>query len=117
MFCYKITLAYDGSNYSGWQIQSNASSIQEHLQIAIRSFLGGLHVPVIGAGRTDAGVHALNQVAHFKIEFEFNSNRLLLALNGLLPPDLAIRSLVTTSCTGTRSGTSGTCPSTMRACR
>lgn len=91
MHCYKIILAYDGTHYSGWQIQPNASSIQEHLQEAMRSLLGGIDVAVIGSGRTDAGVHALNQVAHFKIEQYFNPNRLLLALNGLLPRDIRVK--------------------------
>ena len=91
MFCYKLTLAYDGTRYSGWQIQSNASSIQQHLQEALGRFLSGEHVAVIGSGRTDAGVHALNQIAHFKTEHDFNLNRLLLALNGLLPRDIRVK--------------------------
>lgn len=91
MRCYKLTLAYDGSNYSGWQIQPNASSIQQHLQEALASFLGGEKISIIGSGRTDAGVHALNQIAHFKTEHDINPNRLLLALNGLLPADIRVK--------------------------
>lgn len=91
MYCYKITLAYEGTYYSGWQIQPNAPSIQQHLQEALGVLLGGLHTPVIGSGRTDAGVHALNQVAHFKTGQFFTPNRLLLALNGLLPRDIRIK--------------------------
>jgi tRNA pseudouridine38-40 synthase len=91
MQCYKLILAYDGTRYSGWQIQPNAPSIQQHLQEALASLLGGEHIAVIGSGRTDAGVHALNQVAHFKTEHEFTPNRLLLALNGLLPRDIRIK--------------------------
>lgn len=91
MRCYKLTLAYDGTQYSGWQIQPNAPSIQQHLQEALMTFLSGETVAVIGSGRTDAGVHALNQIAHFKTEQEIDLNRLLLALNGLLPRDIRIK--------------------------
>jgi tRNA pseudouridine38-40 synthase len=93
MHCYKLTLAYDGTNYSGWQIQPNAPSIQQHLQEALTALLSGEHVAVIGSGRTDAGVHALNQIAHFKTEHELTPNRLLLALNGLLPRDIRVKTV------------------------
>lgn len=93
MHCYKITLAYEGTRYSGWQIQPNAPSIQQHLQEALSAFNGGSSVTVIGSGRTDAGVHALNQVAHFKIEHSIDPGRLLLALNGMLPRDIRIKKI------------------------
>lgn len=91
MRCYKLTVAYDGTHYSGWQVQPNAPSVQQHLQESVASFLGGEMVPVVGSGRTDAGVHALNQIAHFKVEREINPNRLLMALNGLLPNDIRVK--------------------------
>lgn len=91
MHCYKLQLAYDGTNYSGWQIQPNATTIQQHLQDALSIFLGGDKVSVVGAGRTDAGVHALAQVAHFKLENRIDPNRLFLALNGLLPRDIRVK--------------------------
>jgi len=91
MQCYKLTLAYDGTQYGGWQIQPNAPSIQQHLQESLTSFLAGEIVAVIGSGRTDAGVHALNQIAHFKTEKMLDLNRLLLALNGLLPRDIRVK--------------------------
>ncbi len=91
MQCYKLILTYDGTHYSGWQIQPNAPSIQQHLQKALAIFLGIEHVGVVGSGRTDAGVHALNQVAHFKIEHKISTNRLLPALNGLLPRDIRVK--------------------------
>ena len=93
MQCYKLTLAYDGTCYSGWQIQPNAPSIQQHLQEALKTLLKGEQVSVIGSGRTDAGVHAAGQVAHFKIAHSLELNRLLLALNGLLPRDIRIKSV------------------------
>ena len=61
---YFIYLAYDGTNYHGWQIQPNGSSVQECLMKALSTFLRR-DVEVIGAGRTDAGVHASLMVAHF----------------------------------------------------
>ena len=91
MYCYKLTLAYDGTHYSGWQVQPNAPSIQQHLQESLAIFLGGERVAVIGSGRTDAGVHALNQVAHFKTERALDLNRLLMAINGLLPRDIRVK--------------------------
>lgn len=91
MQCYKLTIAYDGTAYSGWQIQPNAPSIQQHLQEALTTFLPGEKIVVIGSGRTDAGVHALNQIAHFKTEHDISPNRLLLALNGLVPRDIRIK--------------------------
>ncbi len=93
MHCYKLTLAYDGTRYSGWQIQPNAPSIQHHLQEALKTLLKGEQVSVIGSGRTDAGVHAAGQVAHFKMAHFLEPNRLLLALNGLLPRDIRIKSV------------------------
>jgi tRNA pseudouridine38-40 synthase len=93
MYCYKLTLAYDGTPYSGWQIQPNAPSIQQHLQEAIKTLLGGEVVSVIGSGRTDAGVHALAQVAHFKTTQLFDLHRLILALNGLLPRAIRIKTV------------------------
>lgn len=91
MPCYKLLLAYDGTSYSGWQIQPNAPSIQQKLQEALKVFLGGEKVAVIGSGRTDAGVHALGQVAHFRTEKILDPNRLLLALNGLLPQTIRVK--------------------------
>jgi tRNA pseudouridine38-40 synthase len=95
MRCYKLTLAYDGTHYSGWQIQPNAPSIQQHLQEALGSLIRGEHVAIIGSGRTDAGVHALNQIAHFKTAHDFDPNRLLLAFNGLLPCDIRVKKVET----------------------
>lgn len=93
MQCYKLTIAYDGTHYSGWQIQPNAPSIQQHLQEALASLLDGEHVAIIGSGRTDAGVHAINQIAHFKTAHDLNPNRLLLAFNGLLPRDIRVKNV------------------------
>lgn len=89
MHIYKLTIAYDGTEYSGWQIQPNASSIQEHIQGAIKLYLRH-DVALIGSGRTDAGVHAAGQVAHFKSEEEIDIHRFHRSLNGMLPRDIRI---------------------------
>lgn len=77
--------AYDGTNYHGWQIQPNGSSVQECLMKALATFLRR-EVEVIGAGRTDAGVHASLMVAHFDNEEELDTLIVTDKLNRLLPP-------------------------------
>lgn len=84
---YKLIISYDGANYSGWQMQRNASSIQQIVQSALSTILRH-PLSVIGSGRTDAGVHALAQVAHFTTDVSFNQEKLLSSLNGLLPPTI-----------------------------
>jgi tRNA pseudouridine38-40 synthase len=86
---YKLTLEYDGTGYSGWQVQKNARSIQGTLIDAARE-LFGTEVEVQGAGRTDAGVHALAQVAHMDAPRRFPPQRLLHGLNDLLPAPINI---------------------------
>lgn len=88
---YKLIISYDGTDYSGWQIQPNAPSIQQHLQDAIDKCSGGKPHTVIGSGRTDAGVHALAQVAHFDSEAAHETSRLQLMLNGILPRDIRVK--------------------------
>ena len=77
---YKIKIEYDGTLFVGWQFQKNGLSIQEILQKAIFSF-SKEKVVVTGAGRTDSGVHALAQVAHFDLKKKIEKNKLLPALN------------------------------------
>lgn len=89
---YKLTLAYDGTAYCGWQIQPNGVSIQEVLQKNI-TILTKQPVHVIGSGRTDAGVHALGQVANFYAEFPLELNRFQYSLNSLLPNDIRANSI------------------------
>lgn len=88
---YKLTIAYDGTKYSGWQIQENALGIQPIIQEKIRIVLKE-DIKLIGSGRTDAGVHALGQVAHFKCEKPVDSFKLLRSLNGMLPPEIRVHS-------------------------
>ncbi len=77
---YKLLIEYDGTSFVGWQFQKNGLSIQEVLQIAIFN-LSREKVIVMGAGRTDAGVHALAQVAHFDLKKKIEKNKFLPGLN------------------------------------
>jgi tRNA pseudouridine38-40 synthase len=82
---FKLTLEYDGAPFVGWQRQGNGLSVQEALEGAIFAMTGA-RVTALGAGRTDAGVHALGQVAHVDLEREWEPFRLSEGLNGLLHP-------------------------------
>lgn len=90
MFRYFIYLAYDGTNYHGWQIQPNGSSVQETLMKALHTFLRDDAIEVVGAGRTDAGVHARLMVAHFDVEWMLEEDTVTDKLNRLLPPDISV---------------------------
>jgi len=83
---YRLTLEYDGAPFVGWQRQDNGPSVQAALEEAIFKF-SSERVTVMGAGRTDAGVHALGQVAHFDLEKEFTPDKVRDALNHFLRPD------------------------------
>ena len=84
---YFIYLAYDGTNYHGWQIQPNGISVQECLMKALSTFLRR-EIEVIGAGRTDAGVHASLMVAHFDSDELLDTTSVTDKLNRLLPLSL-----------------------------
>jgi tRNA pseudouridine38-40 synthase len=86
---FKITIQYDGTNYHGWQIQSNGRSVQGEITRAL-SILDHRPVTVYGAGRTDAGVHAEGQVANFFVERDFESWLLRDAINGNLDRDIRV---------------------------
>lgn len=95
---YFITLSYDGTNYHGWQIQPNGNSVQEELQKALSTLLRQ-PIEVVGAGRTDAGVHARMMVAHFdwcpspqpSLKGEGWGEGLRYKLNKILPKDIAVQ--------------------------
>ena len=86
---YFIYLAYDGTAYHGWQIQPNGASVQECLMKALSTLLRR-EVEVVGAGRTDAGVHASLMVAHFDSETPLDVIFMADKLNRLLPPDISV---------------------------
>jgi len=89
MFNYKLTIQYDGISYAGWQIQTNAPSVQEVISNSIKQILQE-EINLIGAGRTDAGVHALGQVANFSVNRELDLFKFRYSLNSVLPSDIAI---------------------------
>ena len=85
-----LGIEYDGTDFLGWQIQAEGRSIEGVLAAAV-SFVAGHPVTVHGSGRTDAGVHALEQVAHFDAEAVRTPRQWLLGINSNLPPDVAAR--------------------------
>lgn len=86
---YVLKIAYDGTEYAGWQRQKNALSVQERLEDAIMEALG-IDVRVTASGRTDAGVHAAGQVCHFSAELTVPAERMPDCLNRYLPPSIRI---------------------------
>ncbi|TYB79453.1 tRNA pseudouridine(38-40) synthase TruA [Bizionia myxarmorum] len=89
---YFIELSYNGQAYHGWQNQPNAISVQEVIEKAMSTILGQ-KMAIMGAGRTDAGVHAKQMFAHFDCNDELDCVRLCYNLNAFLPKDVAIRSV------------------------
>ena len=85
----KLTIEYDGTNYHGWQIQPNAITIQETIQDALTK-ITKTPVQIVGAGRTDSGVHAAGQVANFHTDSQMPPIAFQKALNAVLPRDIAI---------------------------
>ena len=87
-----LEIAYKGTNYHGWQIQPNAISIQEKIQDALQ-LIFKKPIAIMGAGRTDTGVHAKQLFAHFDLENTFDIQALVYKLNGILPKDIAIKNI------------------------
>ena len=86
----KLTVAYDGTNYCGWQIQPNGITVQEVLENCLED-LTGKRTEIIGASRTDAGVHALGNVAVFDTDMRMPGEKFSFALNQRLPEDIRIQ--------------------------
>jgi tRNA pseudouridine38-40 synthase len=86
----KLTVEYDGTAYCGWQRQRNGLSIQQLLEESINRITGE-ESRVIGSGRTDAGVHAIGQIAHFHTASPLGERNFLMGINSLLPADIAVR--------------------------
>jgi len=89
-FRYALELAYRGTNYHGWQIQPNVSSVQEKIEKQLTKLMGNVPVSVVGCGRTDTGVHASYYVLHFDTEKEQVTDQLVYKLNKMLPEDIAV---------------------------
>ncbi len=94
MFNHKLTIQYDGTNYSGWQIQENALSIQAVISNSVKQILQE-NINLIGAGRTDTGVHALGQVANFTVSQQLDLFKFKYSLNSVLPKDISITNIET----------------------
>lgn len=86
---YFIHLAYDGTRYHGWQIQPNGISVEGEIELRLSTLLRQ-PIDIVGAGRTDAGVHARHMVAHFDIEDGCDTEQLCYRLNRMMPPDICI---------------------------
>ena len=93
---FKLTIEYDGSAYHGWQRQKNERTIQEEIEKALKT-ITGRNVKVTGSGRTDAGVHALGQVANFSCDTALSADIFHRGLNGLLQKDIVISACKTVS--------------------
>ncbi len=89
---YRAVIEYDGTAYHGWQLQKGLPTVQGELESVLATILG-IPTRVHGAGRTDAGVHAKGQTAHFVIQWRHGPEKLQRACNSLLPPDISIRLL------------------------
>ncbi len=85
----KLSIEYDGTNFFGWQTQNNLRTVQSEIENIGEKFLKH-KIKLIGAGRTDTGVHAKGQIANFKTEVNLSCKKILSAFNGLLPNDIAI---------------------------
>lgn len=90
---YFITFSYDGSKYKGYQKQPRAKTIQGELEKALKTINNDKTVDVSASGRTDAGVHAYNQKAHFELETKITCEKLKQALNSLIPDDIYVKNV------------------------
>ena len=88
---YFITFSYDGTNYNGYQKQPSGRTIQKEVEDVLYKINGDKKVPVTATGRTDAGVHALNQKAHFDLDKEIEPSRLKESMNKMLPEDIYVK--------------------------
>ncbi len=88
----KLEIEYDGTNFHGWQIQPKLRTVQGEIEEKLETILGH-KIDLIGAGRTDVGVHALGQAANFKTTIELDKNSIINGLNGLLPDDIVIKGI------------------------
>ncbi|MCB2206044.1 tRNA pseudouridine(38-40) synthase TruA [bacterium] len=86
---YRLIVEYDGSDFVGWQVQPNGRSVQGEIEAALKR-LFSVDIRIHGAGRTDAGVHATGQVAHFDATLQLDGDTMQRAINAELPPDVTI---------------------------
>jgi len=91
---YKSIISYDGSGFSGYQVQPNKRTVQSDLEAVLAKMHKGEHITVSASGRTDAGVHAKGQVIHFDSPLPISEQKWELALNSLLPEDISVLSVI-----------------------
>ena len=88
---YKLTIAYDGTKFHGFQRQNDLRTVQGVLEKALTKMTKGQHIDVVGSGRTDAGVHAFGQVIHFDYPGQMPAQNMLKAINSLMPLDVLVK--------------------------
>ena len=88
-----MTFSYDGSDFSGYQKQDKERTVQGEIEAVLKKINGDKDVKVVASGRTDAGVHALNQKAHFDLEEEQDIQKLLHSMNSMLPADIHVKDI------------------------
>ena len=88
-----MTFSYDGTNFHGYQKQPRKRTIQKEIEDVLKQINDGKNVSIYSSGRTDAGVHALNQRAHFNMDIKISSDRLLKGMNSLLPDDIYVKNI------------------------
>ena len=90
---YFITFSYDGSKYKGYQKQPRVKTIQAEIEKALKKINGGTPVDLVASGRTDAGVHAYNQRAHFDLKKKIPCEKIMQGVNSLIPDDIYVKSV------------------------
>lgn len=90
---YFITFSYDGSDFKGYQKQPKGRTVQGELESVLKKINGDKTVNIVASGRTDAGVHAMNQKAHFDLDIEMDLDKLLHSMNSMLPSDIYVKTV------------------------
>ncbi|MDD4035960.1 MAG: tRNA pseudouridine(38-40) synthase TruA [Bacilli bacterium] len=96
---YLMTFSYDGSAFKGYQKQPRQRTVQSEIEKVLKELSSGQKIDLVASGRTDAGVHALNQKAHFDLDMDITTDKLRRALNSLIPEDIYIKSIEEVSTT------------------
>lgn len=92
---YLMTFSYDGSKYKGYQKQPKQRTVQSEIERILKTINGHTKVDIVASGRTDAGVHAFNQKAHFDLDIKITPDKLKKAMNSMLPKDIYIKNIIT----------------------
>ena len=90
---YFMTFSYDGRNFNGYQKQPRKRTVQKEIEDVLKQINSGKSVSISASGRTDAGVHALNQKAHFEMNIKISPERLIRGMNSLLPDDIYVKNI------------------------